>query len=85
MRGTLTAAATKGATGAMVIKFKEVILKAIRKHDDRIVDLRTNEHWTRVKIHGLELNRYGKSPEGLRILRQEIEAENPGVIIPLAV
>jgi hypothetical protein len=38
-----------------------------------------------VKIHGLELSRYGKSQEGLRTLRQEIEAENPEVIIPLAI
>jgi hypothetical protein len=85
MKGTFTAAAARGATAKMVIKFKEVILKAIRKYDTGIVDLQTNEDWTRVKIHGIELSRYGKSPEGLRILRREIEAENPGVIVPMAV
>jgi len=84
-KGTLTAAAAKGATAGMVIKFKETILKAIRKYDPAIVDLRTNEDWSRVKVHGIELGRYGKSPDGLRILRQEIEAENPGVIVPMAV
>jgi hypothetical protein len=85
LKGTFTAAAAAGATASMVIKFKEVILKAIRKHDTGIVDLQTNEDWSRVKIHGIELSRYGKSPDGLRTLRQEIEAENPGVIVPMAV
>jgi len=84
-KGTVTAAAARGTIAGMVIKFKETILKAIRKYDPGIVDLRTNEDWSRVKVHGIELSRYGKSPAGLRILRQEIEAENPGVIVPMAV
>jgi hypothetical protein len=85
VKGTFTAAAARGATAGMVIKFKETILKAIRKHDPGIVDLQTNEDWSRVKVHGIELGRYGKSPDGLQMLRQEIEAENPGVIVPMAV
>jgi hypothetical protein len=68
-KGTCTAASTRGATGTIVVKFKDVILKAIRKHDNGIVDLQTNEKWSIVNIHGLELSRYGKSPEGLRTLR----------------
>jgi hypothetical protein len=85
IKGTITAAAARGATAGMVIKFKETILKAIRKHDAGIIDLQTNEDWSRVKVHGIELSRYGKSPDGLQMLRQEIEAENPGVIVPMAV
>ena len=70
-KGTLTAAAARGATANMVIKFKEIILKAIRKYDPGIVDLQTNEDWSRVMVYAIELSRYGKSPEGRRMLRQE--------------
>jgi hypothetical protein len=56
-KGTFTVAAAEGGTAKMVIKFKEGILKVIRKHDAGIVDLQTNEDWVRVKIQGIELSR----------------------------
>ena len=63
----------------MILTFKDQVLTGVRKIDSEIIDITSNEDWTRIKIHGIELNRYGKTADDLSILRQEIEAENPGV------
>ena len=51
-----------------------------------MVDITANETWCRVKIHGVSLNRYlGRGTHGLEKLREEIEAENDGVEIPMQI
>lgn len=64
----------------MLLLFRKGIIEAARKADKGIIDVRTNESWTALKI----LVPYGRyrHPEGLADLRAQIEAENEGVIIP---
>jgi len=51
------------------------------------VDIETNELWERVKMHGVNFDRYlgKKTGGGLENLRQELQAENKGVVLPLAI
>ena len=51
------------------------------------MDIETNELWERVKMHGVNFDRYfgKKTGGGLEKLRQELQAENEGVVLPLAI
>jgi len=71
----------------MLIWYREIVLKAVRKVDAGIVDIETNELWERVKMHGVNCDRYlgKKTGGGLEKLRQELQAENEGVVLPLAI
>jgi len=86
-RGCLSTITTPGATAEMLIKYREIVIKAARKVDAGIVDIETNELWERVKMHGVNFDRYvgKKTGGGLEKLRQEIKAENEGVVLPLAI
>jgi len=63
------------------------VIKAARKVDAGIVDIETNELWERVKMHGVNFDRYlgKKTGGGLEKLRQELQTENEGVVLPLAI
>jgi len=63
------------------------VIKAARKVDTGIVDIETNELWERVKMHGVNFDRYlgKKTGGGLEKYRQELQAENEGVVFPLAI
>ena len=63
------------------------MIKAARKVDAGIVDIETNELWEKVKMHGVNFDRYlgKKTGGGLEKLRSELQAENEGVVLPLAI
>jgi len=86
-RGCLSTITTTGATAEMLIQYREIVIKAARKVDAGIVDIETNELWERVKMHGVNFDRYlgKKTGGGLEKLRQELQAENEGVVLPLAI
>jgi hypothetical protein len=63
---------------------KDLALLAARKADPGIIGVESNETWAKVKIHRVPLDRYMIEMDGLQILREEIESENPGVVIPTA-
>jgi len=86
-RGCLSTITTPGATAEMLIWYREIVIKAARKVDAGIVDIETNELWERVKMHGVNFDRYlgKKTGGGLEKLRQELQAENEGVVLPLAI
>jgi hypothetical protein len=86
-RGCLSTITTPGATAEMLIKYREIVIKAARKVDAGIVDIETNKLWERVKMHGINFDRYlgKKTGGGLEKLRQELQAENEGVVLPLAI
>jgi len=86
-RGCLSTITTPGATAEMLIRYREIVIKAARKVDAGIVDIETNELWERVKMHGVNFDRYlgKKTGGGLEKLRQELQAENEGVVLPLAI
>jgi len=86
-RGCLSTIPTPGATAEMLIRYREIVIKAARKVDAGIVDIETNELWERVKMQGVNFDRYlgKKTGGGLEKLRQELQAENEGVVLPLAI
>jgi len=86
-RGCLSTIMNLGAMAEMLIRCREIVIKAARKVDAGIVDIETNELWERVKMHDVNFNRYlGNKPGGgLEKLRQELEAENEGVVLPLTI
>jgi len=86
-RGCLSTITTPAATAEMLIRYREIVIKAARKVDAGIVDIKTNELWERVKMHGVNFDRYlgKKTGGGLEKLRQELQAENEGVVLPLAI
>jgi len=86
-RGCLSTITTLAATAEMLIRYREIVIKAARKVDAGIVDIETNELWERVKMHGVNFDRYlgKKTGGGLEKLRQELQAENEGVVLPLAI
>jgi len=85
--GCLSTITTPGATAEMLIKYREIVIKAARKVDAGIMDIEMNELWKRVKMHGVNFDRYlgKKTAGGLEELRQELQAENKGVVLPLAI
>jgi len=86
-RGYLSTITTPAATAEILIWYREIVIKAARKVDAGIVDIETNELWERVKMHGVNFDRYlgKKMGGGLKKLRQELQAENEGVVLPLAI
>jgi len=86
-RGCLSTITTPAATAEMLIRYREIVIKAARKVDAGIVDIETNELWERVKMHGVNFDRYlgKKTGGGLEKLRHELQAENEGVVLPLAI
>jgi len=86
-RGCLSTITTPAATAEMLIRYREIVSKAARKVDPGIVDIETNELWERVKMHGVKLNRYlgKKTGGGPEKLRQELQGENEGVVLPIAI
>jgi len=86
-QGCLSTITTPAATAEMLIRYREIVIKAARKVDAGIVEIEINEIWERVKMHGVNFNRYlgKKTGGGLEKLRQELQAENKGVVLPLAI
>jgi hypothetical protein len=84
--GVLTGLVGDRTNATQFLLYRETILRAARKADSGVIAVESNETWARLKIHGVPLHRYMRDDpaEGLQLLREEIEAENPGVTIPLA-
>ena len=64
----------------MLLRFKKEILEAARKDDRGIIYIAVNETWAELKIL-VPYDRY-RHPNGLTELREQIEAENPAVVVP---
>jgi hypothetical protein len=86
-KGVLTGLVRDRTNAEQFLHYNDIILLAARRVDTGVIAVESNETWMRLKIHGVPLLRYMKQEdpaEGLRLLREEIEAENPGVTIPTA-
>jgi hypothetical protein len=71
------------ATAAMPLQEWDIIITTARKVDNRVVDVEGNESWRGLKIHAVPLIRYmGNGTEGLQELREAIEVETEGLLIP---
>jgi hypothetical protein len=65
----------------MVGRVKDINLKAARLIGSSVYDLDENNTWTQIKVHNIPLEHYFWC-SSLGPLKEEIEAENAGVIIP---
>lgn len=64
----------------MALRYRDVIITAVRIVNQGVIDIEENESWDRLKIYAVSLVRYmGKSTEGLQKTWDEIHAENQGV------
>jgi predicted RNA-binding Zn-ribbon protein involved in translation (DUF1610 family) len=79
-RGTLTTTARFGASAAMLLHFKKEIIEAARKADNTIINVIACVSWVELKIL-VPYDLY-RGKNGLGPLREAIEAENEGVVIP---
>ena len=85
-KGTLAGLSTPFAPIDQLLAHRNSILRAALTIDPTVIDITAKETRRRVKIHGVPLNRYlGKGTHGLEKLREEIEAENEGVEIPMQI
>ena len=80
VQGRLSTTARFAASAAMLLRFKKEILEAARKTDRAIISVAANETWVELKIL-VPYDRY-RHPNRLAELREQIEAENPGVVVP---
>jgi len=80
VQGRLSTTARFGASAAMLLRFKKEILEAVRKADKAIINVTANETWAEMKIL-VKYDRY-RHTNGLADLREQIEAENDGVVVP---
>jgi len=81
-KGAITAITHPNATAEMALQYRDIIITAARTVDNGVVDVEENESWERPKIHAVPLVRYmGKGTDGLQKMREELEAENEGIVI----
>jgi len=80
VQGRLSTTARFGAPAAILLRFKKEILEAARKADRTIINVAANGTWAELKIL-VPYDRY-RHQNGLEDLKEQIEAENPGVVIP---
>ena len=79
-QGRLTTAAWAGALAAMLLRFKKEIIEAARRADRAIINVVANEAWVELKI--LVPYAQYRHDSGLADLRDRIEVENEGVVVP---
>lgn len=79
-QGRLSTTAHFGASAAMLLHFIKEILEAARKPDKVIINVVANETWAELKIL-VPYDQYWH-PNRLADLREQIEAENEGVVVP---
>ena len=67
-----------------LLKHHDMVLKAARTVDSGISDVIAQQKWMWIRVHNISVARYtGKEGgRGLRMLREELGAENSGVHIP---
>ena len=83
VQGRLSTTAHFGASAAMLLRFKE-ILEAAKKADKAIINVVATETWAELKI--LVPYNWYRHPNGLADQSEQIEAENPGVVVhPLTI
>jgi len=80
VQGRLLTTACFGASAAMLLRFKKEVLGAARKADRAIINVVANETWAELTIL-VPYDHYWH-PNGLVELMEQIEAKNPGVVVP---
>ena len=82
-KGAITAITHHNVTMDMALRYRDIIITAVRTINKGVVDVKVNESWETLKIHAVPLVRnMGNGTEDLLKMREEFEAENEGMKIP---
>ena len=85
-KGAIIAITPPNVTAEMAMRYRDIIILAVRTVDRGVVDVEENETWERLKIHAVPLVRYmGTGTERLQKMREEFEADNESIAIPTQV
>jgi len=86
VNGAITAITHQNTPAAMALTYRKDIINAAHTVNKGVINVEENESWERLKVHAVELVRYmGKGTESLQKMRDEMHAENKGVVIPIPV
>lgn len=59
----------------------KVILSVARRINSNIIDVIGDQKWHRVRVHGVDLERYGRESGGIELIKWKSEAEAESVKI----
>jgi hypothetical protein len=66
--------AEKAAATMLILYYSDALIKIIIQYDISIIGIDQAEEWHKLRIHKVYLERYFNNPEGLKIVKEEIEA-----------
>lgn len=58
---------------------REVILSTARKVHSNIIKATGDQKWHRVRVHSVDLERYGRESGRIELIQREMETESDGV------
>lgn len=64
-----------------LLPYKETLEKKIKEADPDVQGLKQQETWAKVMVHGISLVNFKDTPEGMQVLKQEIEQCNSNVTL----
>ncbi len=74
--GHLTVLLKEGAPSSMLVPvYNDMLIATVRRVDSAVILVESSEQWQRVKVHGVPVQRYMNSANGLELAREEIELE----------
>jgi hypothetical protein len=74
--GHLTVLLQEGAPSSVLVPaYNDTLITAVRKCDPAVISVEISEQWQRVKVHGVPIQRYMNSENGLSLAREEIELQ----------
>jgi hypothetical protein len=87
-RGNITLTAKAQATGAMLEKYKQTILRVAQRYDPSVTGLEANATWNRLKVNNIPLRMFhpgttGDTRPGMQRLKAVMESEIEGLELPM--
>lgn len=64
-----------------LLPYKETLEKKIKEADPAVQGLKQQETWAKVMVHGISLINFKDTPEGMQVLKEEIEQCNSNVTL----
>ena len=73
LKGKLSRLLGECSSSQEVLKYKDLLITAARAFDPLIIGVQPTENWTKLKVHGVSLNRYLGN---LELAKEEIEIQS---------
>jgi hypothetical protein len=84
--GAIMAITDQNVTAGMALRYRDIIITAVRSSNKDVVDVNEKESWERLKIHPVPLiGNMKKGTNDLPKMREEFEGHNEGISIPTQV